>query len=58
MNFLLLVEVQRHALVRHDLFDQPRDRLARLARVHTRQLLQIQSRDQRAMNFRFVSFQI
>ena len=54
LNLLLLVEVQRHALVGDDLLHDARHRLARLAGIDARQLLQIQLRDQGPVYFRFV----
>ena len=58
LDLFLLVEVQRHALVGDDLLDDAGHRLARLAGIDARQLLQIQLGDQGPVYFRFVLFQI
>ena len=58
LDLLLLVEVQRHPLVRDDLLDDARYGLTRLAGVDARQLLQIQLGDQGPVYLRFVIFQI
>jgi hypothetical protein len=56
LDLLLLVVVQGNPLVGNDLLDDAGDGLARLRGVHARQLLQIELRDQRSMDFRFVVF--
>jgi hypothetical protein len=56
LDLLLLVVIQGNALVGDDLLHDARNSLARLGRVNARELFEIELRDQRPMDFRFVVF--
>ena len=58
LDLFLLVEVQRHALLGDDLLHDAGNRLARLAGIDARKLLQIQLGDQGTVYIRLVLFKI